>query len=104
MLRAAVICVALVGCSKHEPRTHQVVITGMQFVPANLSVNVGDTIVWTNQDVLPHTATSGIPSPMAFDSKEIASRRQWSLTVSAAGDYAYSCTYHPTMRGTLVAK
>jgi amicyanin len=101
--RAWVLCAALLGCgSKHQSRTYQVEIRGMQFVPAELAVDVGDTVVWTNLDVLPHTVTSGIPAPAAFDSKEIASKQQWSLTVSAAGEYAYACTYHPPMQGKLV--
>ena len=104
MIRAAALCTALFGCAKHEPRTYEVAIVGMQFVPAELSVSIGDTIVWTNQDVLPHTVTSGIPSPIAFDSKEIASHREWRMTASAPGEYAYTCAYHPTMRAKLVVR
>jgi plastocyanin len=97
--------VCALGCgSKRAPKTYQVEIRGMQFVPASLTVEVGDTITWTNTDVLPHTVTSGIPSPTAFDSKEIAAKKQWSLTVSASGDYNYVCTYHPTMLGTLTVR
>jgi plastocyanin len=101
-MRSLAICVALMGCgSKHQPTTYQVEIRGMQYVPAELSVAVGDTIVWTNRDVLPHTVTSGIPAPATFDSKEIGATKQWTLTVTAAGEYSYACTYHPTMHGTL---
>lgn len=97
--------VLLLGCgSKHAAKTHQVEIKGMQFVPAQLTVDVGDTIVWTNEDVLPHSVTSGIPSPVTFDSKEIAAKATWSLTVSAAGDYTYICSYHPTMHGQLTVR
>jgi plastocyanin len=105
MIARFALCLALAGCgSKHEPKTYQVEIRGMQFVPASLTVDVGDTVVWTNHDVLPHTVTSGIPAPTAFDSKEIAAKAQWTLTVSAAGEYNYACTYHPTMLGKLVAR
>jgi plastocyanin len=102
---ALALCSVLLGCgSKHEPRTYHVAIRAMQFVPAQLTVDVGDTIVWTNEDVLPHTATSGIPAPAVFDSKQIASKHEWQLTVSAAGEYSYACTYHPTMLGKLVVR
>jgi plastocyanin len=102
MMRALALSVALLGCGeKHAARTHQIEIKGMQFVPAQLTVDVGDTVVWTNNDVLPHTVTSGIPAPMAFDSKAINAKAQWSLTVSAAGDYNYVCSFHPTMKATL---
>ena len=105
MSARALALVFLLGCgSKHAPKTYQVEIKGMQFVPAQLTVDAGDTIVWTNSDVLPHTVTSGIPSPASFDSKEIAAKATWSLTVSAAGDYAYNCSYHPTMHGQLTVR
>lgn len=105
MLRTAALAIALLACgSKREPQTHHVEIRGMDYVPAELTVNVGDTIVWTNHDVLPHTVTSAIPAPTAFDSREIASKQQWQLTVSAAGEYSYVCTYHPTMRARLSAR
>lgn len=105
MSARALAFVLLLGCgSKHAAKTYQVEIKGMQFVPAQLTVDVGDTIVWTNDDVLPHTVTSGIPSPASFDSKEIAAKATWSLTVAAAGDYNYGCTYHPTMKGQLTVR
>lgn len=100
----AAICLAFLGCSKPAARTHEVAIRGMQFVPPTLTVNVGDTVVWTNEDVLPHTVTSGIPSPTPFDSKEIASKARWQLTVTSPGEYEYTCTYHPTMKASLVAR
>src|SRR5204862_476961 len=40
-------------------RTHTVEIRGMEFHPAELTVAVGDTIVWINRDIVPHTATAG---------------------------------------------
>lgn len=65
----ALACALLFACSaKAEPKTYQVEIRGMQFVPASLTVKVGDTVVWTNHDVLPHTVTAA----GAFDSQAIA--------------------------------
>ena len=97
--------VALVASCGHKssPKTHQVEIKGMLFVPAQLDVSVGDTIVWTNADVLPHTVTSGEPSAKTFDSKSIDSKQQWTYEVTAAGEYAYVCSFHPTMHGTFTA-
>lgn len=97
---ASVALMCALGCgSNRTPKTYQVEIRAMQYVPASLTVEVGDTITWTNIDVLPHTVTSGIPSPAAFDSKEVAAKQRWSITVSASGNYNYVCTYHPTMKG-----
>jgi plastocyanin len=100
-----VLVASLLACgSKREPKTHQIQIRGMEFVPAKLDVAVGDTVVWTNTDVLPHTVTSSIPSAATFDSRSIESKQTWQLEITNAGEHAYVCTYHPTMRATLVAR
>lgn len=96
---------AQLGCgAKHAPKTHQVEIRAMQFVPAELTVAVGDTIVWTNHDVMPHTVTSEAASTVTFDSQSIESKQVWSYTVTTAGELPYVCTFHPTMRGKLVTR
>lgn len=92
------------GSKARAPRTHQIDIRAMQFAPAELEVAVGDTIVWTNSDVLPHTVTSSSPSVATFDSHQVASKQQWRYQVTTAGEHTYVCTYHPTMRGKLVAR
>lgn len=92
------------GSNAREPKLHRIEIRAMQFVPAELTVAVGDTIVWTNVDVVPHTVTSTTPSPAAFDSQLLASRQQWQVQVTAPGDYPYVCTFHPTMRANLTAR
>lgn len=92
----------LSGCDRHEPRTHHVAIRDMQFVPADVSVSVGDTIIWTNEDIVPHTVTSAARS--GFDSAAIESKRQWRHVVAVTGDYSYVCSFHPTMHGTITAR
>jgi plastocyanin len=51
-----------------------------------------------NKDLVAHTATA--PAG-AFDSKMIAPDTSWKLTVRKRGEIAYTCTYHPTMKGML---
>jgi plastocyanin len=77
---------------------HQVVIEAVRFDPQDLTVKVGDTIVWINHDPFPHTATA---VGKQFDSHEIAAGRSWKYTARKAGVFAYACTLHPTMLGTL---
>jgi len=78
--------------------THTVVIGAMRFDPQELTVKVGDTIVWINHDPFPHTATA---AGKQFDSHEIAVGRSWKYTATKAGVFAYACSLHPTMLGTL---
>lgn len=80
--------------------THAVAIRGFEFVPKQLKVRVGDTVVWTNEDIVPHTATA----KGGFDSKEIASKKSWGFKTARKGKFPYICTYHPTMKGELTVE
>ncbi|HEY0825022.1 MAG TPA: cupredoxin family copper-binding protein [Ramlibacter sp.] len=80
--------------------THTVTIEGMKFVPETLTVKKGDRIVWTNKDVVPHTATA----KGAFDSRSIAAGKSWSHVARKPGRHAYVCTFHPGMKATLVVQ
>ena len=80
------------------PSTHTVAMEGTSFQPGDLKISVGDTVVWVNKDPFPHTATS---KNGEFDSKEIAEGKSWKHTFKTKGDFAYVCTLHPPMKGTL---
>jgi plastocyanin len=41
------------------------------------------------------------PAAHAFDSGSIAADSSWTHVASKAGEYAYGCTFHPTMKGTI---
>jgi plastocyanin len=77
--------------------THTVVIDGVSYSPATLTVKRGDTVTWVNKDPFPHTVTA----KGAFDSKDIAAGAKWKYVARKAGTYDYICTYHPNMKGTL---
>lgn len=83
--------------------THRVLIDGSQFVPATLTVHEGDSVVWTNSDPFPHTATSTAATSTAgrFDSKGIAPQQSWTYTATVKGEFPYLCMLHQTMKGTL---
>ena len=78
--------------------THTVTIESMRFQPEMLTVAAGDTVVWVNKDLVPHTATS---EAGGFDSKTIQAGQSWKHTVRTKGDIAYLCTFHPTMKAML---
>ncbi len=93
----------LLSCSRSnpvpasQPQTHTVVIDGMRFEPADLTIHTGDTIVWVNKDLFAHTATT----EGTFDSRQIDPGGSWRLTFQTAGDLPYVCALHPTMKGML---
>jgi plastocyanin len=72
----------------------------MQFAPADLTVHPGDTIVWANKDLFPHTATA----VRGFDSQSIAANGSWQFTAGTVGDFPYVCTLHPTMKAMVRIK
>jgi len=78
--------------------THQVSIEGFAFVPANLTINAGDTVVFTNADSAPHTATD---ANGAFDTGRLNRGASAQLTFNSAGSFNYICSLHPNMRGTI---
>lgn len=86
------------GAANAAPQVHTVLIEGMRYQPEGLTVRTGDTVVWINRDMVPHTATS---SSGRFDSNEIAPGKSWTHTVRATGEFAYICTYHPLMKAIL---
>jgi plastocyanin len=83
------------------PVTHAVTIDASSYRPARLTIAVGDTVVWVNEDLIPHTVTA---ADRRFDSQTIAAGASWRLTVTARGATGYACLFHPTMTGSLEAR
>jgi plastocyanin len=98
--------VGLVVCSlgasavagARKPATHTVTIDASRFQPEALTVKAGDTVVWVNKDIVAHTATSHAGG---FDSGIIVPGKSWKYRPEQTGEFAYTCTYHPTMKATL---
>lgn len=84
-----------------RPRTRTVIIEGTRFQPESLTVKAGDTIVWVNKDLFPHTATA---SNSTFNSQVIAAGASWKYVAKKKGEFAYTCVFHPTMKAALVVK
>ena len=84
-----------------EPATHTVVMKAMAFVPQTLTVTKGDTVVWVNEDLFSHTATA---AGSGFDSGEVVPKKTFRYVADKRGTFAYVCTLHPTMKGTLVVE
>ncbi len=96
-LAGAVLLLQRLSAGEPAP-AHAVTIEGVQFNPAKLTVHRGDTIVWTNKDLFPHTVTA---QGGAFDSHDIAPNASWSYRAVKSGEFAYTCRYHPTMTGQI---
>ena len=82
-----------------EAGTVAATMSGVAFVPATVNAKVGDVIVWTNEDSVPHTAT--LTDDSACTTPNLGSGETGGLTFSAVGTYAFFCKVHPDMRGTI---
>ena len=75
-----------------------VTIAGFAFSPQSITIDVGDTVTWTNNDDVDHTATGS-----GFDTSTITSGGGTAtVTFATAGTFQYHCTIHPSMTGTIV--
>lgn len=101
-LAALLVALALGTPGAHAAgKSHSVRIDGMKFVPERLEVAAGDTIVWTNEDFLPHTVTG---ANAQFESGELGQHKSWKFVARKKGEMAYICRLHPGMRGVLLVK
>ncbi len=98
-LVVAVLPMTLVATMPARAATHTVEIADFAFAPATLTITVGDTVTWTNQDAVAHTATS---TAGVFDSGDLEQGESYSATFTAPGTYDYLCTPHPSMTGRVV--
>jgi plastocyanin len=78
-----------------------VTIKNFAFGPASVTVKVGSTVTWTNGDHDAHTVTSQ-DSGGPLQSATINNGETYQHTFTKAGRYAYRCSIHPFMTGTVV--
>jgi plastocyanin len=75
----------------------QVRVINFTFAPATVTIRAGQTVEWTNDDGVAHTVDlSGVISNVLNRGDHYAQ------TFAAPGTYAYICSIHPFMHGTVV--
>jgi len=87
-----------IGAAPTAPAETSVRMAGTRFEPPTLTIRVGDTVRWLNDDALPHTVSARDGS---WDSGNLAPGASFERTFDSAGSYAYLCRYHPGMVGTI---
>lgn len=78
-------------------------IKGFAFAPDVLTVPVGTTVTWVNDEDSLHTVTSGTPEiPTGrFDSGEIDTGVEFPYTFTKQGTYPFFCARHDFMKGVV---
>jgi plastocyanin len=84
------------------PQRHVVEIRGMAFHPEVLEVRRGDSGVWINQDIVPHTATATRKS--GWDTGTLLQGKSGQYIASHEGEDPYFCKLHPVMLGKLIVR
>jgi plastocyanin len=84
----------------HRPEVHTIVIKQMKFLPAELTVEKGDTVVWINEDLVTHDVTEEVNK--TWTSSALPVGQSWSMAVSKSSNYY--CSIHQVMKGKLVVK
>ena len=76
-------------------------ISGFAFVPSTLTVAVGTTVTWTNNDSASHTVTS---NDNLFNSGTLAKGATFSHTFNQKGTFQYHCSIHPSMTAKVIVE
>jgi plastocyanin len=78
-----------------------VTIRDFEFARASVTIDVGDTVTWSNEGPTPHSATADDGS---FDTGVFDDGQSRSHTFDQAGTFSYFCTPHPFMKGTVTVQ
>jgi plastocyanin len=104
-----VLCLLSFGCSKSSGYSNNdttssnpnISIKNMAFSVSTLQIAAGTVVKWTNNDNIAHTVTANDGS---FDSGNIAPSGSFTKVFNTAGAFAYHCSIHPMMTGSVVVK
>jgi len=84
---------------EEEPEVagNKVLIENYKYEPAEITIQVGESVTWINKDAVRHTATGD-----GFDSGLFGKDQSVTLVFEEAGTFEYICTPHPYMEGTVI--
>lgn len=78
----------------------EVTIKGFAFNPSTITIKVGESVKWVNEDSVVHTVSSDSGSEL--DSGDLSPGEEYSHTFTTPGTYAYHCNIHISMKGTVI--
>jgi len=99
---ALTVSLGLAAGAVAAPAPVTVRIDNFTFDAATITVPVGTTVTWVNQDDIPHTVVSD--DKTTFRSKVMDTDDRYSFTFNTPGAFGYFCSIHPHMTGKVVVK
>jgi plastocyanin len=94
---AAVCCVTCAAVAL--PGETRLTIDNFTFKPDTITVPLGTTITWENDDDIPHSI---VETTGTFHSQALDTEDKFSFTFATAGTFEYFCGLHPHMKGKVV--
>lgn len=83
------------------PTSVEAEMSDFAFVPDTITIPVGTSVTWTNQDSATHTVTT---ETELFDSGNLARNASFSYTFTNRGTFSYYCAIHPYMKGKVIVE
>jgi len=80
----------------------QIIISDFAFSPETLTIKVGDTVEFVNEDGIPHSGAR--EGKDGFDTQVLNQGQSKKITFSKPGEYTYNCSIHPSMSGKIIVK
>jgi plastocyanin len=100
MLAGALAAGVLLAPAGAQAATRTVVLKDIAFKPSKVTIKPGDRVVWAWRDGrIRHNVTSS-----RFKSSSTRSSGTYGVTFRSAGTFAYRCTLHPGMTGSVVVR
>ena len=80
-----------------------VVMKNIEYAPKELTVKVGQTVTWVNQETIEHNVVAEEADP-PIRSQLFGKDGKFTYKPTQAGTISYVCTVHPGMDGTLTVE
>ena len=98
---AGALAIASPAAAAAAPAGPTIRIDNFVFGPEDLTVSVGTTVTWINEDDIPHTV---VADDKSFKSRVMDTDERFSFTFTKPGEYGYFCSLHPHMVGKVIVK
>lgn len=85
---------------KTAPSLYIVQIEQMKFLPADITIHAGDTVMWINNDMVAHDITE--EKSKSWSSSLLQPGKSWKLVPKESADYY--CSIHAVMKGSFAIK
>jgi plastocyanin len=94
-ITAVMLAATCAGVPTPAPVRHEIQMRAVSFAPRELTIPLGDTVLFKNADIVRHNAVRR----EVFDTGNLKAGESYSWVPSDTGSFRYQCTIHTRMRG-----